>query len=98
MLDSLFLMRLLCLVGLLLAVGVSGIGPQSPSYKPAAASARAKNSVANSQKPQPNIILITVDTTRADRVGFLGSTRGLPPNLHSAAPVATAFTPAHPRS
>src|SRR3954471_6877075 len=29
----------------------------------------------------PNIILITVDTTRADRMGFLGSTRGLTPNL-----------------
>ncbi len=29
----------------------------------------------------PNIIFITVDTTRADRMGFLGSKRGLTPNL-----------------
>jgi hypothetical protein len=31
----------------------------------------------------PNIILITLDTTRADRMGFLGSKRGLTPNLES---------------
>ena len=31
--------------------------------------------------PRPNIILITLDTTRADRMGFLGSQRGLTPNL-----------------
>ena len=29
----------------------------------------------------PNILLITLDTTRADRMGFLGSTRGLTPSL-----------------
>ena len=33
----------------------------------------------------PNIILITLDTTRADRMGFLGSTRGLTPNLDALA-------------
>src|SRR5256885_10209858 len=27
----------------------------------------------------PNVLLITLDTTRADRMGFLGSTRGLTP-------------------
>src|SRR5258707_5828819 len=29
----------------------------------------------------PNIVFITVDTTRADRMGFLGNTHGLTPNL-----------------
>ena len=29
----------------------------------------------------PNIVLITLDTTRADRMGFLGSKSGLTPNL-----------------
>jgi choline-sulfatase len=32
---------------------------------------------------QPNVVLITLDTTRADRMGFLGSNRGLTPNLDS---------------
>jgi arylsulfatase A-like enzyme/Tfp pilus assembly protein PilF len=43
----------------------------------------------------PNIILITLDTTRADRVGFLGSTRGLTPNLDALAHDGTAFTRAY---
>jgi len=48
------------------------------------------------QSPRrPNIILITVDTTRADRMGFLGSTRGLTPNLDAVAKNATAFTHAY---
>jgi arylsulfatase A-like enzyme/Tfp pilus assembly protein PilF len=49
-------------------------------------------SAATSPKPKahpstarPNIILITLDTTRADRMGFLGSTRGLTPNLDAVA-------------
>jgi arylsulfatase A-like enzyme/Flp pilus assembly protein TadD len=29
----------------------------------------------------PNIILVTIDTTRADRMGFLGCQRGITPNL-----------------
>ena len=33
----------------------------------------------------PNILLITLDTTRADRMGFLGSKRGLTPNLDDLA-------------
>jgi len=39
----------------------------------------------------PNIILITVDTTRADRMGFLGSTRGLTPNLDIIAKQGVVF-------
>ncbi len=42
--------------------------------------------------PRPNIILITLDTTRADRMGFLGSTRGLTPNLDAMAKQGVAFT------
>jgi len=43
----------------------------------------------------PNIILITLDTTRADRMGFLGSTRGLTPNLDAMAKQSTVFTRAY---
>ncbi|MGA7561237.1 MAG: sulfatase-like hydrolase/transferase [Terriglobales bacterium] len=43
----------------------------------------------------PNIILITVDTTRADRMGFLGSKRGLTPNLDALARDCTVFTRAY---
>jgi choline-sulfatase len=47
-----------------------------------------------SAKP-PNIILITLDTTRADRMGFLGSTRGLTPNLDALAKQSVVFTRAY---
>src|ERR1700732_1645471 len=43
----------------------------------------------------PNIILITVDTTRADRMGFLGSKRGLTPNLDVLARQGVVFEKAY---
>jgi arylsulfatase A-like enzyme/Flp pilus assembly protein TadD len=43
----------------------------------------------------PNIILITLDTTRADRMGFLGSNRGLTPNLDALAKQSVVFTRAY---
>lgn len=47
-------------------------------------------------KPQrPNVILITLDTTRADRMGFLGSTRGITPNLDTLALESVVFTRAY---
>jgi arylsulfatase A-like enzyme len=42
-----------------------------------------------------NIILITVDTTRADRMGFLGSKLGLTPNLDKLAHDSVVFTRAY---
>jgi arylsulfatase A-like enzyme/Flp pilus assembly protein TadD len=43
----------------------------------------------------PNIILITLDTVRADRMGFLGSQRGLTPNLDALASQSVVFTRAY---
>jgi arylsulfatase A-like enzyme/Flp pilus assembly protein TadD len=43
----------------------------------------------------PNIIFITVDTTRADRMGFLGSKLGLTPNLDSVARQGVVFEHAY---
>jgi len=43
----------------------------------------------------PNVLLITLDTTRADRMGFLGSTRGLTPGLDAFAHDALVFTRAY---
>src|SRR6202795_766764 len=43
----------------------------------------------------PNIILVTLDTTRADRMGFLGSERGLTPNLDALAKESVVFTRAY---
>jgi arylsulfatase A-like enzyme/Tfp pilus assembly protein PilF len=43
----------------------------------------------------PNVILITLDTTRADRMGFLGSKRGLTPNLDAMAQQGVVFTRAY---
>ena len=43
----------------------------------------------------PDVILISLDTTRADRMGFLGSKRGLTPNLDTLARQATVFSRAY---
>jgi arylsulfatase A-like enzyme/Flp pilus assembly protein TadD len=40
---------------------------------------------------RPNVVLVTLDTTRADRMGFLGSTRGLTPQLDALAGQGTVF-------
>jgi choline-sulfatase len=45
--------------------------------------------------PRPNVILITIDTTRADRMGFLGSARGLTPNLDALSKQGIVFTRAY---
>ena len=52
--------------------------------------------MAGTARPQPpNVILITLDTVRADRVGFLGSQRGLTPNLDTLAHQSVVFTHAY---
>src|ERR1044071_9739734 len=43
----------------------------------------------------PNILLITVDTARADRMGFLGNTQGLTPNLDFVARQGIVFERAY---
>jgi len=42
-----------------------------------------------------NVVLITLDTVRADRMGFLGSQRGLTPNLDTLAHQSVVFTRAY---
>ena len=44
---------------------------------------------------RPNILIITLDTTRADRMGFLGSRRGLTPNLDAMARDGIVFSRAY---
>jgi choline-sulfatase len=55
----------------------------------------ASSALAVPASPPPNIILITLDTTRADRMGFLGSERGLTPNLDVLARQSVVFTHAY---
>lgn len=79
-LYSMFLrLRLLCV----LCLATSAMAGPAPR----AAAAR---------KPQPpNVILITLDTVRADRMGFLGSQRGLSPHLDALARQSVVFTQAY---
>src|SRR5260370_22276125 len=44
---------------------------------------------------KPNVILITLDTVRADRMGFLGSKLGLTPQLDSLASQGVVFEHAY---
>jgi arylsulfatase A-like enzyme/Tfp pilus assembly protein PilF len=71
-------------------------GPQTSKTNPSGSSAGRKPTTASKiSKPGagfPNVILITLDTTRADRMGFLGSQRGLTPNLDALAKDGVVFT------
>jgi arylsulfatase A-like enzyme len=55
------------------------------------------NGVTASAQPQktPNIVLITLDTMRADRAGFLGGHAGLTPNLDRLAAASMVFGQAY---
>jgi choline-sulfatase len=56
----------------------------------------AGSAMAGAAAPQPpNVILITLDTVRADRMGFLGSDRKLTPNLDALARQSVVFTRAY---
>jgi arylsulfatase A-like enzyme/Flp pilus assembly protein TadD len=87
MLDSFFRMRLFRVLAVLLTfeLCLAAQAPRVPHKTPAAAV----------DSSHPNIILITLDTTRADRMGFLGSKRGLTPNLDAMARQGVAFTHAY---
>jgi arylsulfatase A-like enzyme/Flp pilus assembly protein TadD len=89
-LDSHFRMRLFQPLGILLLASCSWCAKQHPQPHNTPASATTYK-----KSQHPNIILITVDTTRADRMGFLGSKRGLTPNLDLLAEDGTAFTRAY---
>lgn len=64
-------------------------------HAPAPKPIRADRSVRRTLAEYPNILLITLDTTRADRMGFLGSRRGLTPHLDAVAEQAMVFTRAY---
>ena len=73
---------------LLLLLAISSVAAQSPAQHPRTTPHRTP--------PQyPNIILITLDTTRADRMGFLRSKRGLTPHLDAMAKQGVVFTRAY---
>ena len=74
---------------LLVEFAGSATGPQPPKNKPQPSAATHKP-VAGSRVLKPgagfsNVIIITLDTTRADRMDFLGSQKGLTPNLDALA-------------
>src|SRR5579862_6194352 len=74
---------------LLVLVTVLPVAAQSPKSAP-----RRTNST-RAVVRRPNIVLITLDTTRADRMGFLGSKRGLTPNLDAIAQQGVVFSSAY---
>lgn len=55
-------------------------------------------SCASQAAPPPNIVLITLEATRADRMGFLGSRAGLTPNLDRLAREGLIFEHAYAQS
>ena len=60
------------------------------------ATAMGRTAASAPAKPRtPNVILITLDTIRADRMGFLGSKRGLTPHLDALARQSVVFPRAY---
>jgi len=57
--------------------------------------AQGKTAAPKTVPGKPNIVLITLDSTRADRMGFLGSHSGLTPSLDSLAHQGIVFTQAY---
>ena len=97
MVDSLFnpmAVRRFTLSLLLFLLSTSSSWPaqQTPARKGASRTVPAK---APAKNLLPNILLITLDTTRADRMGFLGSTRSLTPNLDVMAKQSLVFSHAY---
>jgi arylsulfatase A-like enzyme/Tfp pilus assembly protein PilF len=87
MLDSISLfMR--ALARFLLITAMAQFAHATPPAKP------VKSGPAKTTK-STSLILITLDTTRADRMGFLGSKRGLTPNLDALALQSAIFTRAY---
>ena len=78
--------RLVCLSLCLASLAVVALAANPPI---------AKKAGAQPAHTRPSIILITLDTTRADRMGFLGSERGLTPNLDALARESVVFTHAY---
>ena len=78
MVDSLFISMAVRRSGspllLFLLIALSTVAAQRPKAAPR-----------RSPQQYPNVIVITLDTTRADRMGFLGSKLGLTPNLDAMA-------------
>ncbi len=78
---------LACILVCVVCLAATAMGAANP---PVAAKAAA-----HPASHPPNILLITLDTTRADRMGFLGSDRGLTPNLDALARQSAVFTRAY---
>jgi arylsulfatase A-like enzyme len=85
-----------CLCVIILATSALATTPSETAgaVEPQSANSGSKTSTA-AASAYPNIILITLDTTRADRMDFLGSKRGLTPNLDILAGDSAVFTRAY---
>lgn len=81
-------------VGLMLSSIAAAAPPNASSISTPLRAVHSKRTAASDPAP-PNILLITLDTTRADRMGFLGSNRGLTPSLDALARDSAVFTHAY---
>src|SRR5258706_7079341 len=98
--EFLYSMRVLRpgLIVLFLAQLAAAAGHQPPASLPIQApksKLQTRSIVGRSKALSNNVIIITLDTTRADRMDFLGSKRGLTPNLDLLAKDGIVFTRAY---
>ena len=67
-----------------IAVGATALGVSAYKYAPGILSARNKDD-------RPNVLMVTMDTTRYDRIGFNGYFRDTTPNLDKYAEQGVVF-------
>ena len=73
---------------------VLALAPAACRRNPEAKPAPAAPAAAASRVPR-DVVIVTIDTLRADAVGFDGNTRGTTPNLDRYAGEGRVFTNAH---
>jgi uncharacterized protein (TIRG00374 family) len=78
-------------VGLWIAVLAAGAGAAAWRTPRPAPPPPVRAEVPEALRARPNLVLVIIDTLRADHLGVYGDTRGLSPNIDAVAATGTAF-------
>lgn len=73
---------------LVVAAGALGAAARSPAVP---ATRELRTEIPPSLRDRPNVILVIVDTLRADHLGLYGDTRGLSPHIDALGPESSVF-------
>lgn len=84
-------LALLLVLVLPAVAGCGGSGPDGAAESPRLSGAGGAGGTPAGSGPPPSVVLVTLDTTRADRLGAYGSSAGLTPRLDALAGGSAVF-------